>query len=93
MAYPLDVRRVLYTTNAIESLNMQIRKVIKTCGHFPHDEAASKLLYLALRNIEEKWKAKPAREWRAALPHLKPLIRCAPARVCMINSPTHIQTF
>ncbi len=71
LAYPLDVRRVLYTTNAIESLNMQIRKVIKTRGHFPHDEAASKLLYLALRNIEKKWKAKPAREWRAALPHLK----------------------
>lgn len=73
LAYPLTVRRVLYTTNAIESLNMQIRKVIKTRGHFPNDEAASKLLYLALHNIQKKWKAKPAKEWRAALPHLKVL--------------------
>jgi transposase-like protein len=71
LAYPLEIRRVLYTTNAIESLHMQIRKVIKTRGHFPHDEAASKLIYLALGNIEKKWKAKPAKEWRAALPHLK----------------------
>lgn len=71
LAYPLAVRRVLYTTNAIESLNMQIRKVIKTRGHFPTDEAASKLLFLALRNIEKKWRARPAPEWRAALPHLK----------------------
>lgn len=71
LAYPLEIRRVLYTTNAIESLNMQIRKVIKTRGHFPSDEAAGKLLYLALRNIGKKWKAKPDRYWRAAFPHLK----------------------
>lgn len=73
LAYPLEIRRVLYTTNAIESLHMQIRKVIKTRGHFPHDDAAGKLIYLALRNIEKKWKAKPAKEWRASLPHLKVL--------------------
>ena len=65
-AYPQEVRRVLYTTNAIESLNAQVRKVIKTRGHFPNDEAATKLIYLALRNIEKKWKM-PAREWKGAL--------------------------
>ena len=53
-AYPQDVRRVLYTTNAIESLNMQLRKVTKNRGHFPTDEAAIKLLYLALRNATAK---------------------------------------
>jgi transposase-like protein len=67
-AYPPGIRRLLYTTNAIESLHMQLRKIIKTRGHFPTDEAASKLLYLALRNIIAKWKA-PSKEWAAALPH------------------------
>jgi putative transposase len=65
-AFPPDVRRVLYTTNAIESLNMQLRKITKNRGHFPSDEAATKLLYLALRNVTAKWK-KAAREWKAAL--------------------------
>jgi len=73
LAYPLPIRRVLYTTNAIESLNMQIRKIIKTRGHFPNDDAASKLLYLALRNIGKKWRANPDKYWRAAFPHLKVL--------------------
>ena len=58
LAYPPEIRRELYTTNAIERLNMQIRKVIKSGGHFPSDEAAGKLLYLALRNIGKKWKVK-----------------------------------
>lgn len=71
LAYPLAVRRVLYTTNAIESLNSQRRKPLKARGHFPNDEAAAKLLYLALRNIQKTWHAKPAQQWRAALPHLK----------------------
>lgn len=71
LAYPLEVRRVLYTTNAIESLHMQIRKSIKTRGHFPNDEAATKLIFLSLRNIQKKWKSKPAKEWRAAFPHLR----------------------
>jgi transposase-like protein len=71
--YPLDIRRVLYTTNAIESLNRQLRKVLKTRGHFPHDEAATKLLYLALRNIQKKWKPQRAPIWGAALPHFKVL--------------------
>src|SRR5712671_1196209 len=58
-AYPAEVRKIIYTTNAIESLNMQLRKIIKTRSHFPSDEAATKLLYLALRNITAKWKAPP----------------------------------
>ena len=68
-AYPPVIRRLLYTTNAIESLHMQLRKIIKTRGHFPTDEAAAKLLYLALRNIIANWKA-PSPEWNAAMPHL-----------------------
>jgi len=66
-AYPPEIRRILTTTNAIESLHMQLRKIIKTRGHFPTDEAATKLLYLALRNIHKRWKSAP--EWQAALTH------------------------
>jgi putative transposase len=66
-AYPREIRRILNTTNAIESLHMQLRKIIKTRGHFPSDEAATKLLYLALRNIHKRWKAQ--REWPAAITH------------------------
>jgi putative transposase len=65
-AFPPEVRRVIYTTNAIESLHMQLRKIIKTRGHFPSDEAATKLLWLALRNIL-KDKVRSAKEWRAAM--------------------------
>ena len=54
-AYPPAIRRILTTTNAIESLHMQLRKIIKTRGHLPTDEAATKLLYLALRNIKKRW--------------------------------------
>ena len=64
-AYPTDVRRIIHTTNAIESLNMQLRKIIKTRGHFPSEEAATKLLYLALRNIAAKWTSTPL-SWKAA---------------------------
>jgi transposase-like protein len=67
--YPIPVRRLLSTTNAIESLHMQLRKIIKTRGHFPTDEAAAKLLYLALRNIMAKWQ-RAAGGWHVALPHL-----------------------
>ena len=66
-SYPPAIRRILTTTNAIESLHMQLRKIIKTRGHFPSDEAALKLLYLALRNIQLRWGAAP--QWNAALPH------------------------
>jgi putative transposase len=54
-AFPPDVRRVIYTTNALENVNRQLRKIIKTRGHFPTDEAATKLLWLALRNIAGTW--------------------------------------
>lgn len=64
-AYPAEVRRVIYTTNAIESLHMRLRKIIKCRGHFPNDEAATKLLYLALRNIIKDWKM-PPRTWKLA---------------------------
>ena len=65
-AYPEDIRKVIYTTNAIESLNMSLRKVIKTRGSFPTQEAAFKLLYLALQHIAKKW-TMPIRDWKAAL--------------------------
>lgn len=65
-AYPEEIRRVIYTTNAIESVNMGLRKIIKTRGSFPNDEAALKLIYLALENISKKWTL-PIRDWKAAL--------------------------
>lgn len=66
-AYPPEIRRILTTTNAIESLHSQLRKIIKSRSHFPTDEAATKLLYLALRNIKKRWAPAPA--WQAALTH------------------------
>jgi putative transposase len=65
LAFPQEIRRIIYTTNAIESLNFQLRKVIKTKGHFPSEESAIKLLYLALRNVERKW-LRPPIFWRQA---------------------------
>jgi putative transposase len=65
-AFPPLVRKVVYTTNVIESLHMQLRKIIKNRGHFPSDEAATKLLWLALRNIMGK-RLKSTREWVAAM--------------------------
>jgi hypothetical protein len=59
-------RRVIYTTNAIESIHSQPRKIIKSRGHFPSDEAATKLLWLALRNITADW-GRAAKEWREAM--------------------------
>jgi putative transposase len=64
--FPNDIRRAIYTTNAIESLNMSLRKVIKTRASFPNDEAAFKLLYLALRNIAKKW-TMPIPHWSQAM--------------------------
>jgi putative transposase len=66
-AFPEEIRRIIYTTNAIESLNMTLRKVIKTRASFPSEEAALKLLYLALKNVAQKWKPSP--NWRTALNH------------------------
>lgn len=64
-AYSQGIRKIIYTTNAIESLNMQLRKVLKNRGHFPTDEVSTKLIYLALRNITQKWKKGPV-HWAAA---------------------------
>lgn len=65
-AHPPEIRKVIYTTNAIESLNMSLRKVTKARSSFPNDEAVIKLLYLALRNIAKKW-TMPIQNWKAAL--------------------------
>lgn len=65
-AFPPEVRRVIYTTNVIESLHMQLRKIIKTRGHFPNDDAAIKLLWLALRNIMAD-RIRSTREWKSAM--------------------------
>jgi putative transposase len=65
-AFPPEVRRVIYTTNAIESVNARLRKIIKTRGHFPSDDAASKLIWLALRNITADW-GRAAPHWKAAM--------------------------
>ena len=65
-AYPEEIRKIIYTTNAIESMNRSLRKIIKTRGAFPSDEAATKLMYLALRNIEKRW-TRPLANWQAAL--------------------------
>jgi transposase-like protein len=64
--YPPAIRKVVYTTNAIESLNYSLRKVIKGRGAFPHDDAIRKLLYLGLRNVAKKW-TMPIRDWKTAL--------------------------
>ena len=64
--YPPEIRKVIYTTNAIESINMSLRKVIKTRSSFPTDDAVMKLFYLALNNISKKW-SMPIRDWKAAL--------------------------
>lgn len=65
-AFPPDVRRLIYTTNSLESVHARLRKIIKTRGHFPTDEAAVKLLWLALRNITAKWE-RTAYYWRPAM--------------------------
>jgi putative transposase len=66
LSFPVEVRRIIYTTNALESVHSQLRKIIKTRGQFPSDAAATKLIYLALRNITAKWTL-PPRAWRAAM--------------------------
>ncbi len=61
-AFPEGVRKIIYTTNAIEALNSKLRRAVRTRGHFPNDEAASKLLYLVLNQTSNGWKS-PPREW------------------------------
>ena len=65
-AFPPQIRRVIYTTNAIESVNARLRKIIKTRGHFPSDDAAAKLIWLALRNITAEW-GRAAHNWKEAM--------------------------
>lgn len=65
-AFPLDIRKAIYTTNAIESLNMTLRKVLRNHRSFPTDESAMKVIYLAINNISKKW-TMPIRDWKAAL--------------------------
>jgi putative transposase len=64
-AYPQEVRKMIYTTNAIESLNAKLRRSVRIRGHFPNDEAAMKLIWMQLREITKNWKM-PPREWSAA---------------------------
>ena len=66
VAYPPDIRKVIYTTNTIESLNRSLRKVLKTKGAFPNDESIIKLIYLAMQNIAKKW-TMPLRNWGAVI--------------------------
>jgi transposase-like protein len=65
-AFPAPIRKVIYTTNAIESINARLRKIIKTRGHFPSDDAATKLIWLALRNITADW-GRAAKDWKEAM--------------------------
>ncbi len=69
LALPADLRRAVYTTNSIENLNRQIRKAIKIRGHFPDEQAATKLIYLAIQRAERKWLK--AYNWTGALRGLK----------------------
>lgn len=65
-AFPAAIRKIIYTTNAIESINAQLRKIIKTRGHFPNDDSATKLIWLALRNITAEW-GRASHDWKAAM--------------------------
>jgi putative transposase len=66
LAYPPELRKLIYTTNAIESLHRSLRKNVRNRGHFPNDDAAIKLLYLVIRNISAKWRM-PQRGWKTVL--------------------------
>jgi putative transposase len=65
-AFPAEIRKVIYTTNSIESVNRQIRKIIKNKGVFPNDESIKKIIYLALKNASKKW-TMPIQNWPLAL--------------------------
>jgi putative transposase len=64
-AFPAEVRRIVYTTNAIEALHAKLRRAVRARGHFPHDDAVLKLLFLVLNLAAKEWRM-PAREWTAA---------------------------
>jgi putative transposase len=65
-AFPADVRRLIYTTNAVEALNAKLRRAVRTRGHFPNDDGALKLLFLVLNLAEREWRM-PPREWAMAM--------------------------
>jgi putative transposase len=65
-AFPPDIRKAIYTTNAIESMNMTLRKVLRNHRSFPTDESVMKVIYLAIHNISKKW-TMPIRDWKSAL--------------------------
>ncbi|MCK4414430.1 MAG: transposase [Candidatus Eisenbacteria sp.] len=67
-AYPPEIRKVIYTTNAIESINAAIRKVTRKRGAFPTADSVRKVLYLAITKASERW-SRPIKDWRAALNH------------------------
>jgi putative transposase len=62
----MEIRKAIYTTNVIESLNFTLRKAVKTKGSFPTEDAAFKVLYLALKNVQKRW-TMPVRDWKSAL--------------------------
>jgi putative transposase len=64
-AFAPELRKILYPTNAIESLNAQVRKAVRVRGHFPSAQAATKLIWLVLRNVQARWKNAPL-SWHAA---------------------------
>ena len=68
-AFSQPLRRAIHTTNAIESLNSTVRRAVRTRGHFPNDRAATKLIYLALRGVQRKWRAPPL-FWHQVRPEL-----------------------
>jgi putative transposase len=72
-AFPPEMRRMIYTNNAIESVNARLRKIIKTRGHLPSDDAASELIWLALRNITAKWRSHSTQLERGDEPVCDPL--------------------
>ena len=67
-AFPAEIRKVMYTTNAVESVNMTLRKASRNHRIFPNDDAVLKVMYLAIQNISKKW-TMPVRDWRSAMSH------------------------
>ncbi len=65
-AFPNDIRKAIYTTNAIESMNMTLRKVLRNHRSFPTDDSALKVVFMAINNISKKW-TMPIKDWKAAL--------------------------
>jgi putative transposase len=66
MEFPIEIRKVIYTTNIVESLNSTLRKSVRNRGHFPTEESLMKVLYLAIQNVSKKW-TMPIRDWKKAL--------------------------